>query len=83
MVLCSLHLINIGVDDFSFLVGTRVEEETNELCVVHGLMLEYRIVTSDIFLHLSLSRQSIALPLNIGVNDFAFVVHKRVEQETN
>ena len=34
---CSLHLMNIGVDDFSFLVGTRVEEETNELCVVQQM----------------------------------------------
>ena len=26
--------LNKGVNDFAFFVGTRVEEETNQLCVV-------------------------------------------------
>ena len=72
------------------------------MSVIHVLMLENGIVTSDILLHLSLSRQislsplmnvahlhlslsrsNLAVPLNIGVNHFAFFVVTRVEEETN
>ena len=48
-----------------------MEEETNQLCVVHVLriVLEYGIVTSGIVLHLSLSRPNFAVPpLNIIQN---------------
>ena len=53
-----------------------MEVETNQLCILHVLKLENGIVTSDIFLHLSLYHQNIALALNIGVKDF---VGTRVE----
>ena len=60
--LCHQNLdipLNIGVNDFAFFVGTK---EINQLCVVHGLMLENGIVASDILLHLSLSCKNFAVP---------------------
>ena len=54
--------LNKGVNDFAFFVGTRVEEETNQLCVVLRLVLEYGMVTSAILLHQSLSSPNFAVP---------------------
>ena len=54
--------LNILVNDFAFFVGIKVEEETIQLCIVHVLMLENGIVTSDIFFHLSLSPQNFSVP---------------------
>ena len=53
--------LNIGVNDFVF-IGTSVEVEINQLSIVHVLMLENGIVTSDILLHISLSRHNFAVP---------------------
>ena len=39
-----------------------MEEETNQLCVVLRLVLEYGMVTSAILLHLSLSSPNFAVP---------------------
>ena len=58
-------------------------EETNKLCVVLSLVLECGIATPAISLHLSLSRQNLTIPLNIGVNNIIFFVGRRVEDETN
>ena len=41
------------------------------------------MVTSSISLHLSLSRPNFTVPLYKGVNDLAFFVDTRVEEETN
>ena len=46
---------NDGVNYFAFFVGTRMEEETNQLCIVLRLVLEYGMVTSAILLHQSIS----------------------------
>jgi hypothetical protein len=77
MVLCSLHLINIGVDDFSFLVGTRVEEETSTLTSVGVLNRNNCYPATPIPLS-----PKFGYPLSIGVNDFAFFVGTKVEEET-
>ena len=45
-----------GVNDFALLVRTSVKEETNQLCLVVRLQLEYGIGMSSISLHLFLSR---------------------------
>ena len=45
-----------GVNDFAFVVGTRVEKETNQLSLILWLQLEYGMVPSSISLHLSPSR---------------------------
>ena len=79
----SLSLLNKGVNDFAFFVGTRVEEETNKLSLILRLVLENGMVTSAILLHQSLSWPNLAVPLNKGVNDLAFFVGTRVDEETN
>ena len=66
--------LNIGVNNFAFFVGTRMEEEINQLCLVLWLQLEYGMVTTAILLHLSLSRPNFAALLIKGVNDLASIV---------
>ena len=45
-----------GVNDFALLVRTSVKEETNQLCLVVRLQLEYGIIRYSTLLHLFLSR---------------------------
>jgi hypothetical protein len=93
ILLCLYQSPHKCVNGFAFLVRTLVEEETNQLCLVVRLQLEYGIVRSSISLHLILSSftnyyfPSILLCLYQSphkcVNGFAFLVRTLVEEETN
>ena len=63
----SLSSVSKGVNDFSFFVGTRVEEETNQLSLAVPIPISPKF----------------GYPLNIGVNNFASFVGTRVADETN
>ena len=56
--------LNIGVDDFAFFVCTRVNEDMNKQCVALSLVFECGIAAPAILLHLPLSRQNMAFPIN-------------------
>ena len=60
---------NKGVNDFALFVGTAVEEETRQPCLLFWLSLEYGIVMYSIFLHIlhqSVFRLYFAVPLPIS-----------------
>ena len=59
-------------------------QNTNKLCVALWVVLECGIATPAISLHILLSRQNLAIPLNnYWCQRFCFIVGKRVEEETN
>ena len=78
-----LPISNRGVNDFTFFCRHKSGKRDNQLSLIRLLVLEYRMVTSAVLLHLSLSRPNFAVPLYKGVNHFAFFVGTRVEKETN
>ena len=81
----------MGMNDFAIFVGTSVQEETSQPCLIFLISLEYGIVMYIYLPHISLSSFTntsftsittyTSRPQNMGVNDFAFFVGTSVQEE--